>query len=215
MIARRQREKGLGPLHTVSLKEAGSRALDCRRMKLNGIDPLEARRAARAAARLEQARSIKFKEAAAQSIAANSPAWRNAKHAQQWASTRPEYAFPVIGDLPVGDLDVALVTKLLRPIWTAKGETASRVRARIESILDFCITSGWRVGPNPAAWRGRGQRTSGRRPLWGKRVVCGTLDTDGLRESVLSAKRSGRRAACGDRARMTFIPNRGGVVATA
>jgi hypothetical protein len=155
MIARRQREKGLGPLHTVSLKEAGSRALDCRRMKLNGIDPLEARRAARAAARLEQARSIKFKEAAAQSIAANSPAWRNAKHAQPWASTRPEYAFPVIGDLPVGDLDVALVTKLLRPIWTAKVEPASRVRARIESILDFCITSGWRVGPNPAAWRGK------------------------------------------------------------
>jgi len=73
MIARRQREKGLGPLHTVSLKEAGSRALDCRRMKLNGIDPLEARRAARAAARLEQARSIKFKEAAAQSMPPTRP----------------------------------------------------------------------------------------------------------------------------------------------
>jgi hypothetical protein len=153
MMNGRAREMGLGSTQLIGLKEARRRAVEAGRLRLDGIDPLEHRRAARAAVRLEAARAVTFKQAAAQYIAAKEAGWKNAKHAKQWVNTLQEYAFPVIGDLPVGDIDVALVTKLLRPIWTVKVETASRVRGRVESILDFCITNGWRVGPNPAAWR--------------------------------------------------------------
>jgi integrase len=154
MLDRRPRWMGLGPLALYGLKEAREKALDARRKRHEGIDPIDARRAERARQRLEAAKAITFKECAEAHITSHREGWRNAKHAGQWAATLATYAYPVMGALPVQAVDTGLVLKVLRPIWTAKPETASRVRGRLESILDFAKVSGYREGENPARWRG-------------------------------------------------------------
>jgi integrase len=154
MLRGRAREMGLGPLHTVPLKEARERAAACRRQLLDGIDPIEARAAQRRQAALEAARNMTFRECAAAYIEAHKPSWKNAKHAAQWTATLESYVYPHFGHLAVQAVDTALVTKALTPIWSAKPETASRVRGRIETILDWATTSEYRTGENPARWRG-------------------------------------------------------------
>lgn len=154
MLDGRAREMGLGPLHTVGLADARRLALECRKQKLAGIDPLAARDAQRAARKQEAAARIIFKACAEKYIAANKTAWRNAKHADQWTNTLTTYVYPTIGQLAVGAVDTGHVTKILEPIWSTKPETASRVRGRIEAVLDFAATHRWRTGENPARWRG-------------------------------------------------------------
>lgn len=148
------RVMGLGPLHTVSLAEAREKARECRRLRLEGKDPIEERKVVRAAAKLDAAKAITFKECAENYITAHKAGWRNAKHAYQWPATLSTYVYPRFGALPVQSIDVALVMKALEPIWTAKPETASRVRGRIESIIDWATARGYRRGENPARWRG-------------------------------------------------------------
>jgi integrase len=150
----RQREMGLGPLYTVSLAEAREKAKACRQQLLDGHDPLEVRDAARLAAALEQAKALTFDQCATDYIKAHRAGWRNAKHASQWESTLATYASPVFGALPVASVDTPLVMKVLNSIWTEKTETASRLRGRIESVLGWATTSGYRTGDNPARWRG-------------------------------------------------------------
>jgi integrase len=154
MLAGRPREMGLGPLALFGLQEARAKALDARRLRHEGIDPIEARKAARLRARLDAAKAMTFKECADAYINAHRAGWRNAKHAAQWGATLATYAEPIIGALPVQTIDTALVLKVLEPIWTAKPETASRVRGRIESILDWARVRDYRTGENPARWRG-------------------------------------------------------------
>lgn len=154
MIDGRAHQMGLGPLHTISLADARERALECRRLRLDDIDPLEARRQKRQAARLEAVKSITFKRAAETYVRAHQAAWHNAKHRRQWLSTLATYAEPVIGGLPTQAIDTTLVLKVLEPIWTAKPETASRLRGRIEAVLDWAKVRGYRDGENPARWRG-------------------------------------------------------------
>ena len=125
----RERWMGLGPLHTVSLKDARDRAQKARLQLLDGIDPLDARKAARAALALESARSLTFEQAAQQYFDAHERKWRNAKHRQQFMNTLKTYTFPVIGKLPIATIDTGLVLKCIEPIWQNKTETASRVRA--------------------------------------------------------------------------------------
>ena len=148
------REMGLGPLHTIGLAEARQKAQDCRRKRLDGIDPIEAKRAALATARLDDAKTMTFRQCAESYIKAHRAGWRNPKHAEQWPSTLATYVYPVFGALPVQAIDVGLVLKALEPIWTVKPETASRVRSRIESVLDWATARGCRQGENPARWRG-------------------------------------------------------------
>jgi integrase len=152
--AGRLRVMGLGPMHTISLAEARDRARECRKLRLDGIDPIDARRGQRVVAQLEDAKSMSFAECAEAYIAAHRAGWRNAKHAAQWSATIATYVDPVFGDLPVQQIDVALVMKSVEPIWTVKPETASRVRGRIESVLDWATARGYRAGDNPARWRG-------------------------------------------------------------
>jgi integrase len=154
MLNGRPRWMGMGPLHTVSLAEARKRAGEHRLRRHDGIDPIEARRAERLKAQLEAAKAIKFKECAASYIKAHRAEWRNGKHAAQWEATLATYAGPVIGNLSVQAIDTALVHKVLEPIWTKKAETAGRVRGRIEAVLDWAKVCGYRVGENPARWRG-------------------------------------------------------------
>ena len=103
---------------------------------------------------MEIARAITFDECAEAFIAAHSAAWRNQKHVAQWKATLRTYVSPVFGSLPVQAVDVALVMKVLEPIWTTKPETAARIRGRIESVLNWAKARGYRAGENPAQWRG-------------------------------------------------------------
>jgi len=145
---------GLGALHTVSLAEARDEALACRKLLREGIDPIEARKAKKAALRAETARRITFRECAQKYIEANRVGWRNARHAAQWPSTLEAYVYPKIGDLPIDAIAIAHVMRVLEPIWTSRPETASRVRGRIERVIDWATARGYRSGENPARWRG-------------------------------------------------------------
>ena len=150
----KEREMGLGPLHTVSLAEAREKALAQRKMLLEGVDPLAAKQASEVQRKLAEASVITFDSAATSYIASHRAGWKNEKHAEQWTNTLTTYASPVFGSLPVADITTPLVLRVLEPIWTTKTETASRVRGRVEKILDWCKTQGYRTGDNPAAWRG-------------------------------------------------------------
>jgi integrase len=166
MLAGRPRWMGMGPLHTVSLAEARKRAGEHRLRRHDGIDPIEARRAERLRARLDAAKAITFKECSETYIKAHRAGWRNTKHAAQWEATLATYAEPIVGALPVQSIDTALVMKVLEqeirdasdkptaPLWTARPETAGRVRGRIEAILDWATAREYRQGENPARWRG-------------------------------------------------------------
>jgi integrase len=153
-IGGRLRDHGLGSLDTWSLAEARERAKKCRQLRGEGRDPIEERRAERENAKLEAAKAMTFQACAERYIASHKAGWRNPKHAAQWPSTLETYVFPVFGDLAVQTVDVSLVMRAVEPIWTEKPETASRVRGRIESVLDWAKARGYRQGENPARWRG-------------------------------------------------------------
>ncbi len=148
------REMGLGSFNAFSLAEARARAKAQRKLLTDGIDPLETKRSDQLTRRMAEANVITFDKAATAFITANSPAWRNAKHADQWRNTISTYASPVIGALPVSKIETAHVLRVLTPIWLEKTETAVRLRGRIEKILDWAKAQGYRSGDNPAAWRG-------------------------------------------------------------
>ena len=150
----RAREMGLGATHTITLAEARELALECRKKLQNGGDPLAEREAARLAVKLEAAKAMTFDQCASAYIEAHRPGWKNAKHASQWVNTIATYASPIIGGLPVAAIDTGLVMKVIEPIWQTKTETASRLRGRIESILDWATVRQLRQGENPARLRG-------------------------------------------------------------
>jgi len=145
---------GLGPTHTVSLAEARTKALDARKLLIDGINPLSAKRQNEIAAALVAAKTMTFDQCAEAYILAHQAGWKNAKHRDQWANTLNTYASPVFGHLPVAAIDTGLVVKCLAKIWDSKTETASRLRGRIESVLGWATTSGYRTGENPARWKG-------------------------------------------------------------
>ena len=153
-VTSKQREMGLGPLSLVSLAAARELTIECRRQLLNGLDPLEERKQVKRAQQLANAKSITFQEAAEKCIESKKPEWKNAKHAQQWSNTLTTYAYPVFGDISVSDVDTDLVLKAIEPIWISKAETASRVRQRIETVLDWARARGYAEGENPARLRG-------------------------------------------------------------
>ena len=152
--AGRTREMGLGSLDTVTLAEARRRVRACRLQRLDDIDPIDARREKRQTQRLDAARAMTFSACAEAYITAHRAGWRNEKHAAQWPATLKTYAEPVFGKLPAAAVDTPLVMQALEPIWTTKPETASRLRGRIESILDWATVRGYRRGENPARWKG-------------------------------------------------------------
>jgi len=154
MLAGRPRKMGLGPVHTVSLKLAREKAQECRLKLLDADDPIEARKVARMEKLALSATAMTFEEAAEQYIKAQRAGWKSIKHADQWKATLATYAYPVFGNLGVGRVDVGLVMKAIEPIWQTKTETASRLRGRIESVLDWAAARGLRTGENPARWKG-------------------------------------------------------------
>ncbi len=154
MIAGRARKMGLGDFDLVSLKEARKKRDAAYGLVVDGVDPIADRKARKAAQQAESAKALTFKQCAESYITANKSGWKSEKHAGQWESTLKTYAYPTIGDLPVQMIETAHVMKIIEPIWTTKTETASRVRGRIEKVLDRAKALKIRSGENPAAWRG-------------------------------------------------------------
>lgn len=152
--AGREHRHGLGPYPAISLKEARDLAHNCLLLRKQGVDPIRHARQQRAQIALESLKGITFKECAESYIDAHAAGWRNRKHEAQWRNTLTTYAYPFVGSMPVQDVDVDLILKILRPIWYQKTETATRVRQRIENILDWAKARNYRDGENPARWRG-------------------------------------------------------------
>lgn len=157
-----RRDVGLGGYPEVSLAEAREKARELRKQVRDGIDPIEERKVTKVRAALEAAKSKTFEECANAYIEANRTGWKNEKHVQQWQNTLATYAFPKMGHLPVAAIDTGLVLSVLQQetgegkaqLWHAKTETASRLRGRLESILDWAAFRGYREGENPARWKG-------------------------------------------------------------
>ena len=150
----RAREMGLGSAAAVNLADARGVATDCRNRLASGLDPIQHRDATVAAAQLAAMQTMTFKQCAEAYITAQAPGWRNEKHISQWRNTLRDYVYPMIGELPVGSVDTGLVLRILEPIWALKTETATRLRARIEAILDWATVRQYRTGANPARWKG-------------------------------------------------------------
>lgn len=148
------REMGLGPYGDVDLEKARAKASEFRDMLRDGVDPIDRREQERAAQIVAAAKGIDFEDAAKQYIKAHKAGWKNEKHAEQWQNTLDTYAVPIFKKVPVAQIDVTLVLKVLEPIWQTKTETASRVRGRIENVLDWATVRGYREGLNPARWKG-------------------------------------------------------------
>jgi integrase len=153
-VAGKRHDHGLGPYPEITLATARERALQRRRMLLEGIDPIEARAAQRRNAAIADAKAMSFKQCAERYVAAHSIGWRNPKHTAQWSASLETRVYSIFGEVPVQIVDTGLVMKALEPIWQTKTETASRVRGRIESILDWAKARGYRSGENPARWKG-------------------------------------------------------------
>jgi integrase len=145
---------GIGSTGAFTLTEARARVRPHRQALVDKSDPLAARGQEQMAERLATARTITFDQCVTGYIADHQAAWRNAKHRAQWASTLATYVSPVFGTLPVSAIDNALVLRALKAIWHDKPETAKRIRGRLERILDWARVQGFRVGENPARWRG-------------------------------------------------------------
>lgn len=152
--ASRTRDAGLGSYPTVSLVKAREHAEQCRRLLAAGIDPVEARREERGAVNGDVQRAQTFEQCAKAFIESHEAGWRNDKHRYQWRATLETYAYPHFGALPVGGVKTEHVLRALNPIWRVKPETATRVRGRIEAILNWAKVHGLREGENPAQWRG-------------------------------------------------------------
>jgi integrase len=162
----RERFMGLGPAHTFGLDEARERAKQARQQLLDGVDPIDARKAAKAASKAAKEKMLTFAEAAQAYFDLHAVKWRNPKHAAQFIGSLKKYAAPIIGALSVAEIDTPHVLKVLeQPVkaergypagtfWTSRSETASRVRGRIESVLDWSAVRGYRKGENPARWAG-------------------------------------------------------------
>ncbi|OFZ85781.1 MAG: integrase [Betaproteobacteria bacterium RBG_16_64_18] len=153
-FAGRRRDLGLGSYTDLTLAQARDRARAQRQLILQGIDPIEAKRELRDVRLLAATKRVSFAHCVDGYLDAHGDGWKNAKHRMQWRSTLETYAGPVIGDMNVASVDTGLVLQILEPIWKTKTETASRVRGRIESVLDWARVRGYRAGENPARWRG-------------------------------------------------------------
>ncbi|MES0042628.1 integrase arm-type DNA-binding domain-containing protein [Mesorhizobium sp. M0091] len=154
LIGTKRREIGLGGYPDVPLADAIRRARDAKEKIRNGVDPVEERKAARAALAAQQARGLTFSDAVDRYLAAKLDAFKNAKHRAQWRMTLETYAGPELGPMLVSDIAVQDILRALEPIWRTKTETASRLRGRIESVLAWATVAGHRVGDNPARWAG-------------------------------------------------------------
>lgn len=149
-----QKEMGLGPVDVITLDNARVKSAELRLKLYQGLDPLIEKQLIAEQAKDERANAKTFDQCAHDYIEKERPTWRNAKHAKQWTSTLKTYASPVIGEMNIKDVGKSDILRILQPIWTVKTETASRLRQRIEAVIDFAIAMGFRTADNPAKLKG-------------------------------------------------------------
>lgn len=202
-----ERYMGLGPYPLVSLSDARAARDENLRLIARGIDPIPARVATRVAAKITAAQSTTFRQVAEAYIEAHQPGWKNKKHGKQWGATLEQYAYPRLGALPIVAIGLSDVLACLKPMWTEVPETASRVRQRIEAILNSAAAQGMRSSDNPARWKGHLDKLLPNRakvravrhqPAMPYRDVPGFVDVledwishQALEFTILTAKRSG------------------------
>ncbi len=153
-VGSKRRDMGLGQYPAVTLAQAREKARQAREVIDQGQDPILNRQRAQSRLKADQASAVTFEAAASAFMNAKSPEWSNPKHAAQWIATLATYAYPIIGQVHVADVKQAHVLQILEPIWVTKTETASRLRGRIENVLDWAKARGYRSDENPARWRG-------------------------------------------------------------
>ena len=154
IVGSKRKDIGLGGYPDVSLAEAKERAREARLLIRNGIDPVLKRKEAKAALIKSQLGGLTFAEATEKYINLNKSKWKTLKYTETWASSIKTYAYPVIGQFPIRDIELQHIVSILEPIWTAKTETASRLRGRLENVFDWAIVSKYRTSENPARWKG-------------------------------------------------------------
>jgi integrase len=147
-------EMGLGSYPEISLAEARRHVAEHQNQRRDGVDPRAAKAAQQQAAQVERAKATTFEQAAQAYIRSHRAGWKSPKSLAAWEGTLRDYAYPVIGKLPVGAVDTTLVLRVVEPIWNDKPETANRLRGRLEMVLDYARVIGQRSGENPARWRG-------------------------------------------------------------
>lgn len=153
-VGARRPDIGLGGFPDVTLEQARGRAREAKDQVRQGIDPLAARRAAKEALRAADLRNITFDTAAKLCHEKKRPEFTNIKHGRDWINSITAHVSPTMGKVRIADVQMTHVIAALEPIWTTKTETATRVRQRIEDVLDWATVNGYRSGPNPAAWGG-------------------------------------------------------------
>jgi integrase len=147
-IGSKRRDVGLGAFPEISLAQAHDKARKAKDAILNGIDPIGERK------RLRNQIEWTFDRAAEEYISLHREGWKNAKHAAQWVSTLANYVAPVFGSKHVKDITTGDVLAVIQPHWLTKNETMVRVRNRIELVLGWSASRGYRTTDNPAVWRG-------------------------------------------------------------
>lgn len=150
----KRRDMGLGRFQDIGLADAREVAAEARKLVAKGIDPIEDRKAEQQAIIKAAKGQTTFRECAEKFIATHEPGWKHPKHTEQWKNSLENHVYPIIGEMPVKQVNVEAVQRVLTPIWNTKTETATRVRGRIERILDWAQVNGYREGANPAYWRG-------------------------------------------------------------
>lgn len=154
MVGDKRRHMGLGGYPDVTLAQAKDKARAARDQIDRGIDPIGQRTTVRSQIRAQQASERSFRQAAEGYLEAHGDTWKSAKHRAQWSATLKTYAYPVVGELQIRDVAQEHVLAVLEPIWKTKNETASRLRGRIETVLDWATVRKYRTGDNPARWKG-------------------------------------------------------------
>jgi integrase len=153
-VGDKRREIGLGAFPEVSLAKAREKAAETKEAIRNGVDPIEARKAARSALLASQRQGLTFIEAFEKYAAKKLPELRTDRYRAQWRATVEKYAFPELGSMLVQDITREDILRVLHPIWEIRTETATKLRQRVEKTLDYAKAAGHRKGDNPAAWRG-------------------------------------------------------------
>jgi hypothetical protein len=204
----RRREAGLGSALTVPLAKARALAAEFRESLAAGLDPIQVRQAERKA----REGRMTFGEVADAFISAKEAAWRNVRHARQWRVWLTTYAAP-LREMPIDEVDTTAVLQVLTPIWRDKPETASKLRSRIEAVLDSAKAQGLRVGENPARWRGHLAHVVPKRPALARRhhAAMPYSEVPGfvarLREQNATRGRSVWRALGRNRSRREIVDN--------
>lgn len=153
-VGHRRVDAGLGGYPDVSLSEARQKAKEFKEKVREGIDPIAERKQVKARLAQERMKQVTFEQAARDCHDIKKQEFKNDKHAEQWITSIIQYAVPVIGSRAVSEITTLECLNVLKPIWSEKTETASRLRQRMAAVFDYATAAGIRTQPNPSNWKG-------------------------------------------------------------